>query len=200
MKEQKTKPRKKPKQERSQKTVDYILEGAARVLDKNGLKGLNTNAIAKEAGVSVGSLYQYFPTKEAIVAALINQYFQWQDEELLKCIEGLDKTLPLSEQAEIIVSKFYEIITSQPQISRLLLEQAENLKVANKLNELDNQLVSRLHDQISSLLPQVTISSVAMLVASVQGINDAYFRGKLYQVEKDELADRVTKMSLALLL
>ena len=50
--------------------VEAIVEAAARVLEARGLAGFNTNAVAERAGISVGSLYQYFPGKEAIVAAL----------------------------------------------------------------------------------------------------------------------------------
>ena len=50
-----------------------ILEAAARILETGGATGLNTNAIAQRAGVSVGSLYQYFPNKEAILAELIRE-------------------------------------------------------------------------------------------------------------------------------
>ena len=53
-----TKPRKQPRQERAKATVDSILEATARILVKSGMEGLNTNAVAEAAGVSIGSLYQ----------------------------------------------------------------------------------------------------------------------------------------------
>jgi len=65
------KPRKNPEQSRSAETVRTILEGAARVLEEQGLAGYTTNAVAERAGVSVGSVYQYFPGKEALTAALV---------------------------------------------------------------------------------------------------------------------------------
>ena len=64
-------PRKKPRQARSEATVAAILGGATRVLASHGLEGFNTNRVAEAAGVSVGSLYQYFPNKDALAAALI---------------------------------------------------------------------------------------------------------------------------------
>lgn len=63
--------RKQPAQARSSVTVETILEAAARVLDRQGLEAYNTNRVAEAAGVSVGSLYQYFPGKDALSAALI---------------------------------------------------------------------------------------------------------------------------------
>lgn len=64
-------PRRRPKQGRSRDTVDAILTASQQVLLRNGLQGFNTNVVAKRAGVSVGSLYQFFPCKEAILATLV---------------------------------------------------------------------------------------------------------------------------------
>src|SRR3984885_9989466 len=67
-----TSPRKSASQQRSQITVNALLEATARILVREGFDKASTNRIAEVAGVSVGSLYQYFPSKEAIVAALID--------------------------------------------------------------------------------------------------------------------------------
>ena len=50
-----------------------IVEAAARILERNGFEGFNTNAVAKKTGVSIGSLYQYFPSKDALLSALIQR-------------------------------------------------------------------------------------------------------------------------------
>ena len=67
------KPRKLPRQQRAVAVVEAIYEAAARILEEGGLSTFNTNALAERAGVSVGSLYQYFPSKEAILAGLVRQ-------------------------------------------------------------------------------------------------------------------------------
>lgn len=64
------KPRKLPRQTRAEHTVATILEATARILETKGLDGLNTNAVAQRAGVSIGSLYQYFSGKDALIVAL----------------------------------------------------------------------------------------------------------------------------------
>lgn len=66
-------PRKAPRQPRSQQTVAALLEAAAQVLESRGMAGFNTNAVAQRAGVSIGSLYQYFPSKEALTLALMQR-------------------------------------------------------------------------------------------------------------------------------
>ena len=71
-----TTPRKRPRQERSRATVETVLEATARVLVKHGFDGLTTNLVAETAGVSIGSLYQYFPNKAALVGALIEKHIE----------------------------------------------------------------------------------------------------------------------------
>lgn len=66
-------PRRKAKQQRSQQTVQDVVEAAARILKQHGYRAATTNRIAETAGVSVGTLYEYFPNKEAIFDMLIKQ-------------------------------------------------------------------------------------------------------------------------------
>jgi len=81
-------PRKKPRQDRSQATVDVIFEAAARIFEKVGFQAATTNAIAERAGVSVGSLYQYFPNKLAVLSALRERHFE---EKMQKLADACDR-------------------------------------------------------------------------------------------------------------
>ncbi|RZI79476.1 MAG: TetR/AcrR family transcriptional regulator [Rubrivivax sp.] len=65
--------RKQPTQERAHRTIGLIFEATAQIVDKEGAEALSTNKIARLAGVSIGTLYQYFPTKEAIIVAMVSQ-------------------------------------------------------------------------------------------------------------------------------
>ena len=67
-------PRKTPKQKRSEDTVAIILEASARILEGVGLDGFTTNAVAERAGISVGSVYQYFPSKHAVLTELARRH------------------------------------------------------------------------------------------------------------------------------
>jgi AcrR family transcriptional regulator len=69
--------RKQPKQERSAQLVSAILEAAVQVLTDEGARRFTTARVAERAGVSVGSLYQYFPNKEAILFRL--QSDEWRE-------------------------------------------------------------------------------------------------------------------------
>ena len=77
-------PRKEPKQERSRATVEALLEATARVLVREGYERTTTIRVAEVAGYGVGSLYDYFPNKGALVAALIERHA----EEMLSLVES----------------------------------------------------------------------------------------------------------------
>lgn len=66
-------PRRIPKQQRSREIVDAIVEAGLRVLEEQGAGALTTNQIAERAGVSIGSLYRYFPNRAAVVAAIYDR-------------------------------------------------------------------------------------------------------------------------------
>lgn len=77
-------PRRKAKQDRARETVGVVLEAAARVLARHGYAGATTNRIAEAAGVSVGTVYEYFANKEAVFEALVER----EMEELLAALQG----------------------------------------------------------------------------------------------------------------
>jgi AcrR family transcriptional regulator len=74
MNESRIGPRKSPSQERSRRTVNRILDAATRIFHEQGYTGATTNDIADEADISVGSLYQYFPNKDALLVALTQRH------------------------------------------------------------------------------------------------------------------------------
>ncbi len=86
-------PRKRPSQPRARATVDAILVAAAHILKTEGPERLTTNRIARIAGVSIGSLYQYFPNKQAVVAALRERHSEWFDRSVR---EEADRTVSSS--------------------------------------------------------------------------------------------------------
>jgi AcrR family transcriptional regulator len=86
-------PRKSPRQARSQATVEAILDAAARVLVERGYAATNTNLVAERAGVSVGSLYQYFPNKDSLITALHDRHSRQMNEVIN---EAFDRSMELN--------------------------------------------------------------------------------------------------------
>lgn len=117
-----TKPRKDASQERSRATVDALVEATARILVREGFDKASTNRIAEMAGVSVGSLYQYFPGKEALVAAVIARH----QREILQAVRGeLAEAmhLPLEKAVRKLVAVAVRAHRIDPKLHRVLAEQ-----------------------------------------------------------------------------
>ena len=83
-----TTPRKAPQQQRSQHTVEVILDAAARVFGRNGYAQTTTNLVAETAGVSIGSLYQYFPNKDALIVALHRRHSLQMRAVMITVLDG----------------------------------------------------------------------------------------------------------------
>jgi len=117
-----TKPRKNALQARSRATVDALVEATARILVREGFEKASTNRIAEIAGVSVGSLYQYFPSKEALVAAVIDRH----NEEIMGIVRAAlteVADLPIDKAVRRLVTVAIEAHRIDPKLHRVLAEQ-----------------------------------------------------------------------------
>jgi len=109
-------PRKLPHQKRASDTVAAILEAAACILESKGFDAYTTNAVAEKAGASIGSLYQYFPNKTALIMALISREDAMLLEDLLGLLERPDGMSLLREVIQIAVTHQLR----RPALARLL--------------------------------------------------------------------------------
>jgi AcrR family transcriptional regulator len=112
-------PKKTPRQARSRATVEVILEATARILEQGGLGALTTNAVADSAGVSIGSLYQYFPAKEALVSELIRRMREKLCEDL-EAAQARCAGAPLTEKIEAMVRASAEHHVAAPRLVEVL--------------------------------------------------------------------------------
>jgi AcrR family transcriptional regulator len=124
-----TNPRKVASQARSRATVDALVEATARILVKEGFDKASTNRIAEVAGVSVGSLYQYFPSKEALVAAVVERHQQ----EIRQTVQGelaevlaqpvekaMRQLVAVAVKAHRVDSKLHRVLAEQiPRVGKL---------------------------------------------------------------------------------
>src|SRR5260370_34046904 len=117
-----TSPRKSASQERSRSPVDALLEATARILVKEGYDKASTNRIAEVAGVSIGSLYQYFPSKEAVVAAVIDRHTQ-QVSQLTRNALVKMAARPIEDAAREFVSVAIDAHRINPKLHGVLSEQ-----------------------------------------------------------------------------
>src|SRR3954453_20346490 len=108
-------PRKYASQERSRATVAALVEATARILVSEGFDKASTNRIAEVAGVSVGSLYQYFPTKEALVLAVVERHNRETMDVVAGVLDDLD-SLPLEQAVQRLVTIAIEAHRVDPKL------------------------------------------------------------------------------------
>ena len=98
-----------------------MLDAAARILGDRGWTGLTTNAVAETAGVSIGSLYQYFPNKLALIEAVRRRHF---DEVLAVLRAAADDRMTRRQRVEALVDGMIAVHSRYPAAHRVLLEES----------------------------------------------------------------------------
>lgn len=113
------KPRKTPIQSRSRVTVDAIFEATIQVLLSDGLAALTTTRVAERAGVSVGTMYQYFPNKKALVFALNERYLNALAERVEATCAGMVGK-PVAEMVEALIETYWSTKTERVELTQAL--------------------------------------------------------------------------------
>jgi AcrR family transcriptional regulator len=133
-----TKPRKSAAQERSRATVGALVEATARILVKEGFDKASTNRIAAVAGVSIGSLYQYFPSKEALVAAVFDRH---QKQVMQTVRRELAEVLaqPVAKAIPKLVAVAVKAHRVDPRLHRVLAEQIPRVGGLEKLETFNRE-------------------------------------------------------------
>jgi AcrR family transcriptional regulator len=133
-----TKARKVASQKRSRATVEALVEATARILVKDGFDKASTNRIAEVAGVSVGSLYQYFPSKEALIAAVIERHQQ----EIMQTVRGELAGVwdqPVEKAVRKLVAVAVKAHRVDPKLHRVLAEQIPRVGTLEKLESFNGE-------------------------------------------------------------
>ena len=185
----KVKPRKTPRQSRAGNTIAILLEAAARVLETKGMAGFNTNAVAQRAGVSIGSLYQYFPGKDGLIVALCQRE---RSAFLAEAQEALQQPTGQAALLHLIQASVQQQL-QRPTLARLLdFEEGRpeiNRELAPFLDDMHGLIRQLLvHDDIPPQ-PSVEIASDDIMAIARAMVNAAGERG---EVDREALAQRIS--------
>jgi len=152
-------PRKHAAQPRSRATVDALIEATARVLVKEGFERASTNRIAAEAGVSIGSLYQYFPTKEALVAAVIERHktamLQMLRDTLVTVAER-----PLQDALREIITVTIDAHRVDTELHRVLVEQIPRTGRLAEVEGFDREVQSLVRDYLEARKREIRVTDL----------------------------------------
>lgn len=186
-----------PRQARAQQTVSVILQAAKRVLVQEGYEAATTNRVAEVAGVSIGSLYQYFPNKEALIASLAQAHL----DEILRLVEGglsHGADLPFPEAVRRLVSAMLRVHQVEPALHRVLHEQVPRL-LGYELSDINSQsqrlIEQSLQSRRAELRPDLDASLAAYLVMwSVEAITHGSVIESPRVAQHEALVDEIVRL------
>jgi AcrR family transcriptional regulator len=196
-------PRKKAKQARSHATIEAILQATAQILVKDGIDAASTNRIAEKAGVSVGSLYQYFPSKEAVIFALVERHVQRMQKQLEDYVEKFVGA-PVEEVVPAYVKAMFEVHRVEPKLHRVFQEQLTRLAGREEFQRWSENLEAVVRAFLEShrerLRPTDLDLAAFLLVHSVEAMSHAVTILKPRYLERSVLAEEVSQLVLRYLL
>lgn len=191
--------RRTPKQARSKALVERILDAGARVFAEIGYTSGSTNRIAEEAEVSIGSLYSYFPDKDAIVAALVQRHIDDGIREIGERLAVPDLlSMPLYERTRLFVEATVAIHQNDPVLHRVLFEEApRSPEVVAALRTFERDTVQAV-ELLAAGDPEVRVvdTSLAayMTVVAIESITHRYVSAHPDGIDADALAGELTAM------
>jgi AcrR family transcriptional regulator len=183
-------PRKPPTQSRATETVNAVLEAAARILERYGFEGYTTNTIAERAGVSIGSLYQYFPGKDAITVALIER----ECARLLADVSEAESLVDHRDAIDHLISAAVAHQMRRPRLARLLDLEESRLPIGSRIRQANDAIGGALLRILSR--PDFPYSgdrkeAVLDLFAIARGMVDA--AGEREETDAHQLEKRVRR-------
>jgi len=159
-----------PQQIRSQQRVDLILDTAAVLFSESGYENASTNAIAERAGISIGSLYRYFPDKDAILRALAGRY----RAEMLALYDQVFTRdvvyLPLPVLIDRLIDPFLEKHLNSPVYTHILLGADVSPEIASASRELEAESIRRTVELFLLLVPQMEEQRARLSATVVKAI------------------------------
>ncbi|SDE57929.1 transcriptional regulator, TetR family [Salipiger thiooxidans] len=173
-------PRKTPRQSRSRASYEAVLTAAAQILEREGMAGLNTNAVAERAGVSVGTLYQYFPGKEAIAAELVRRIKAQLLDDLTGALVAA-RGRSLREAAQIILSASIRHHARAPELSRELERIEEDLPLDDEVAAITD----KVHAGLIGLLAEHALPAPEVVARDLTAMSRGMVHAALFAGETD---------------
>ena len=165
-------PRRRPSQQRAQATVEAIVEAAAQVFERHGYAAGTTNRIAERAGVSIGSLYQYFDDKEAVLVAVAEQHLADGAQRLAPLVQRLREDDPPPAAAlRAFLEAVVDLHRDRPRLHRLLFEEAPlPAALRDRVRELEDLIAHEVAAWLARRPdpPTAPLTTARLLVEAVE--------------------------------
>ncbi|RLQ89526.1 TetR/AcrR family transcriptional regulator [Notoacmeibacter ruber] len=174
------KARKTPVQSRSRVTVDAIFEATIQVLLGKGMNGLTTTLVAERAGVSVGTMYQYFPNKQALIYALNKRYLDTLAGRIeTTCAE--QEGMPLAHMVEALIATYWRAKMERADLTRALYRSVAELDNDALMHEfaarVDRATEAMFASTSDSALSDVAATNLTLTSVIYGTVRNAFERG-----------------------
>lgn len=186
-------PRKTPRQARSTVTVDAVFEAAIQVLLSEGAQRLTTTRVAERAGVSVGTLYQYYPNKQALLYAVMQRHLGHVAEIVEEACSRHHHT-PLSTMVQGLVHAFVAAKTARVDEARALYRVAAELnavelvlEVSERMRRATSAMLATATDASFEDLPTVTFMLNSAIVGPTRAVLEGHAPAKMIRVLREQL-------------
>ncbi len=190
-------PRKKPVQERSVDLVNSVFKASVRILKSVGIAKFTTRSVAEIAGISVGSLYQYFPNKEALVGALIEREAK-RHVEILEIKFAEIQHLPFSTAILILISEILKTIKKDKSLLKVILSSTFVVERLDSIIDARECLVNFVEKVLAHQPYQLSIPNPKLkaytIVAALGGLVETIIFQKKEPFTEDELTNEVSAM------
>jgi AcrR family transcriptional regulator len=178
--------RRTPVQDRSIATFEAIVEAAAQTFERLGYERATTNRVAERAGVSIGSLYQYFPNKDALLLALIEDHLDEAATRLRPVLGGLlADPPPVEEGIDRLLDVMVELHAARPALHRVLLDDAPRPPVLRDRLVRDEQAINAAVARYLAARPEVTVPDVRAAAALVVRTTESVVHGVVIRPSAD---------------
>jgi AcrR family transcriptional regulator len=194
-----TMPRKSASQKRSQATVEALLDATARVLTREGYDRASTNRIAAKAGVSVGSLYQYFPNKEALVAALVARHNRQMLDLLRDALKEM-ASRDLATAMRELVRANVDAHLVDPALHRIFAEQVPRMGQLAEIEGLQRETFLLIRSYLEARRKEISVrdldSATSICVTTVEALTHEFVIDKAAAPdgERDRFIEEVTRL------
>lgn len=194
-------PRKEASQGRSRATVEALLDATTRVLVREGYDRTSTNRVAQVAGVSVGSLYQYFPSKEALVAAVIERH----NNEMMQIVrQALSKVAlsPIEIAARELVSVMINAHRVDPKLHRILAEQTPRVGRLQNIERVEQEAMALVRAYLDAHSGEVRVRDLDVAaffcVTIVEALTHAVIVRRPEAVSNDQVDKLINEITYLL--
>ena len=195
------KARKQPRQARSVSTIDAIFEATIQVLIAEGTHRLTTTRVAERAGVSVGTMYQYFPHKQSLLYALNERYL----ERLAERVEMTCRTQhgqPTGEMIEALINAYWDAKTERSDVTRALYSSAVELDNEALIDAFAKRMDVATRTMLSSA-PNARYTDISLVIVTllsvIFGTVRNVFERNLPPADQKAIREELRRMCLAYL-